>query len=355
MTNDKGILIKNIYYMLSYAFQVLKQTNYEKVSAEEFDNTGDLFAAILAKGVAQQLKQGLHRQYVTEHDALSVMRGRLDMPETIRNKVQRSQKLACEFDELSENNLMNQILKTTMYYLSRDKAVSNEQKYALKKVMPFFDGIKLLDPATIKWNMLQYNRNNRSYEMLMNICYFVLEGMLQTTESGEYKVAAFSDEQMNMLYERFVAEYYRQEFPKLSVYHSKTIPWALDDGINAMLPQMKSDTMISYKDKVLIIDTKYYAHTTVTHYGKSTIHTQNLYQIYAYVKNKDAEFRDKPHTVSGMLLYARTEDLIQPDQTYRMGGNRIDVETLDLNKDFSDIRQQLDGIAVDFFGVKHSI
>lgn len=36
MTNDKGILIKNIYYMLSYAFQVLKQTNYEKVAAEEF-------------------------------------------------------------------------------------------------------------------------------------------------------------------------------------------------------------------------------------------------------------------------------------------------------------------------------
>ena len=34
--NDKGILIKNIFYMLSYAFQVLKQTNYERLGAEEF-------------------------------------------------------------------------------------------------------------------------------------------------------------------------------------------------------------------------------------------------------------------------------------------------------------------------------
>ena len=37
MTNDKGILIKNIYYMLSYAFQILKQGDYEKVAAEKFD------------------------------------------------------------------------------------------------------------------------------------------------------------------------------------------------------------------------------------------------------------------------------------------------------------------------------
>ena len=57
MTNDKGILIKNIYYMLSYAFQILKQGDYEKVAAEKFDKINDLFAAILVKGVSRQLKQ----------------------------------------------------------------------------------------------------------------------------------------------------------------------------------------------------------------------------------------------------------------------------------------------------------
>ena len=29
MTIDKGIFIRNIYYMLTYAFQELKQNNYE--------------------------------------------------------------------------------------------------------------------------------------------------------------------------------------------------------------------------------------------------------------------------------------------------------------------------------------
>ena len=59
MTDDKGILIKNIYYMLTYAFQVLRQTNYDEVASEEFEKIQDLFAAILAKGVTKQLKQGL--------------------------------------------------------------------------------------------------------------------------------------------------------------------------------------------------------------------------------------------------------------------------------------------------------
>ena len=47
MIKDKSIFIKNIYYMLSYAFQILKQSNYDEVASEKFDNAQDLFAAIL--------------------------------------------------------------------------------------------------------------------------------------------------------------------------------------------------------------------------------------------------------------------------------------------------------------------
>ena len=33
-----NILIKNIYYMLTYAFKVLKQSNYEEIETEPFEN-----------------------------------------------------------------------------------------------------------------------------------------------------------------------------------------------------------------------------------------------------------------------------------------------------------------------------
>ena len=44
--------------MLAYAFQVLCQKNYREIASEEFQDVQDLFAAILARGIAQQLKQG---------------------------------------------------------------------------------------------------------------------------------------------------------------------------------------------------------------------------------------------------------------------------------------------------------
>ena len=61
--------------MLTYAFQVLKQSNYEEIASEEFENIEDLFAAILLKGISQQLKQGLHKEYITKWENLSVLGG----------------------------------------------------------------------------------------------------------------------------------------------------------------------------------------------------------------------------------------------------------------------------------------
>lgn len=76
MTNDRHILIKNIYYMLSYAFTVLNQSLDEKVDKEAFENIHNLFAAILSKGLGRQLKQGLYREYISVTDTMPLMRGK---------------------------------------------------------------------------------------------------------------------------------------------------------------------------------------------------------------------------------------------------------------------------------------
>ena len=351
MTDDKGIFIKNIYYMLSYAFKVLKQTNYESVASEEFENVQDLFAAILAKGIARQLKQGLYREYITQHETMSVMRGKLDMPETIRNRIQRKQKLACEFDELSENNLFNQILKTTMHYLIKDSGVSSEHKNELKKLNVFFDGVSLLEPSVIDWSRLHYQRNNKNYELLLNICYFVMDGMLQTTESGKFRMAAFSDEHMARLYEKFILEYYRQHHTYLNEARAAQVKWDLsddnDEKMIRFLPIMQTDIFLRMGEKILILDAKYYGKTMQSQFEKQTLHSGNVYQIFTYVKNQD---KNNTGNVSGVLLYAKTQEEITPDCMFNMGGNKIGAKTLDLNKEFKYISLQLDSIAEQFFG-----
>ena len=114
MIKDKSIFIKNIYYMLSYAFTTLNQGGYEDIATEEFENIHNLLAAILAKGIGRQLKQGLYREYLNQKETVTAVRGKIDIPGTIQNRLARRQVLTCEYDELSENNLLNQILKTTV-------------------------------------------------------------------------------------------------------------------------------------------------------------------------------------------------------------------------------------------------
>ena len=213
----------------------------------------------------------------------------------------------------------------------------------LKSLLPFFDGVDEVNPFTIRWNMLRYQRSNQTYKMLMNICFFVLDGMLMTDESGAYKMATFSDEHMNRLFEKFVLEYYKVHHKGVSA-NTEHIEWDIDLEKSSMidfLPAMKTDITLKKDNHVLIIDTKYYGSTLQYNFNRATIHSNNLYQVFSYVKNED---KCNTGEVEGMLLYAKTQEEISPDLDAVFGKNRIRVKTLDLTKEFMDIAKQLDCI-----------
>lgn len=336
--------------MLTYAYQTLKQKTYDKVAAEEFENVQDLFAAILDRGISQQLKQGLHKEYIDRHDDTTTLKGKLDFQGTIRHRLMHQQLLACEYDELSENNIFNQILKTTAIVLIRQKSVKTANKIALKKDMLMFNTVDELNPLTIPWGRLQYRRNNLTYKMLMNICYFVLNNLLISDEKGDYKVLTFTDEQMDKLFEKFVLEYYRYHYHRLKATPAE-VKWDLDEGVIDFLPAMKTDITLTDGVKTLIIDTKSYMHMMQENYGKTTFYSNNMYQIFTYVKNKDS---GNTGNVAGMLLYAKTKEDIVPDADFVVGGNKISVKTLDLNVEFEEIAEQLNGIADGWFGIMGS-
>ena len=335
------IPIQNIYYMLSYSFSVLNEQGYKSIATEKFDNIAELMAAILVKGIATQLKRGLQKEYIGRTEELSLLRGKIDVSESVKTQTMLKSQMVCSYDEFSVNGLMNRILKSTVYLLLKSD-ISAKRKKELKKLMVFFADVEL-DLNIVNWN-IQYNRTNQTYQMMISICYLVVKGLLQTNSYGNTKLMDFIDEQrMCYLYEKFILQYYKKEFPQLSVNASR-ISWQLDNGEDTLLPIMQSDISLQKDNTVLIIDAKYYSHTTQVKYDKHTLYSNNLYQIFTYVKNKDYEFRQQEHEVSGMLLYAKTDEDIQPDNVYQMSGNQISVKTLDLNLPFSDISRQLNDI-----------
>ena len=334
--------------MLSYAFQILNEQGYKNIATEQFNNTAELMAAILEKGIAIQLKRGLGKEYISQTEALSSLRGKIDIAESIKTQSMLRKQLICTYDEFSVNSIMNRIIKSTVELLLRSN-ISKQRKKNLGKLMVYFSEVDLIDLHTINWNV-QYNRNNQTYRMLISICYLVVKGLIQTQTDGITKLMDFLDEQrMCRLYEKFILEYYRREIRNQITANASQIPWQLDNDENSMLPVMQSDIMLQRDDRVLIIDAKYYEHSTQVQFDKHTLHSGNLYQIFTYVKNKEYELREKKHMVSGMLLYAKTDEEIYPNNVYQMSGNQITVRTLDLNLPFDEIARQLNIIAKSHF------
>lgn len=341
------IPIQNIYYMLSYAFRTLTKQGYREMSTEKFSNTADLMTEILIAGISQQLKRGLGRAYIEQMEDIPVIRGRVNITESVKRQTMINRKLSCVYDDFSVNNSKNRIIKPTALLLLRAD-VAKQRKSRLRKLLVYFDKVELIDLRTVDWN-IHYDRNNQTYRMLISICYLVVKGLLQIQADGKTKIMDFlDDQQMYHLYEKFILEYYKKEYPYIKTNASQ-IKWQLDDGMGYMLPNLLSDITLEYDNKVLIIDAKYYSHIMQNRYEKETIRSANMFQIFTYVKNKEAELKDKPHEVAGMLLYAQTDNGTQPDCCYQMSGNMINVKTLNLNCDFEDIRRQLDSIITDYF------
>ena len=331
--------------MLSYAFRVLNEARYQDIMAEEFENTADLMAAILAKGAAGQIKRGLGRDYVQLTERLSSPKGKIDISAAVKERAVLSRRLVCISDSYEENTYMNQILKSTAMKLVLSSDVKSERKKELKKVLFYFSDVDTISLNNIKWAGFQYTKSNATYRMLINICELVIKGLLLSDDDGKVRISKYiNDRQMYNLYEKFILEYYKKHYPELHASASQ-IEWDLDDGYGYLLPAMKSDIMLQFNGKITIIDAKYYSRMLQYNqmFQSATLHSSNIYQIFTYVKNKD---KKRDGSVSGVLLYAKTESEETLNQSYMMGGNKITVKSIDLGKDFSEIRGTLDDIAM---------
>lgn len=113
--NDK-IPIRNIYYMLSYAYQSLHLSEYRDMGTENFENTQELYAEILSIGIPVLIRGGLHKDYISFHDTSNVIKGKMDINSSIKRNSLLGKKMSIIYDEFSEDILLNQIMKATILY-----------------------------------------------------------------------------------------------------------------------------------------------------------------------------------------------------------------------------------------------
>lgn len=332
--------------MLAYVYSDFRFNTLDKINGENFNDIYNLFAEIIVRSLSYQLKRGLYKTYVNREDAIPVIRGRINMLKTFAER-QRNPNLAyCNFDEITENNPYNQVVKATLKYLIGSTIIEDSRKRSLMRILRSFGSVASINLRSFHFDHFSFDRNTQNYQMLINICKLIYENKIMTTEVGNYKLYTLSNDQMEKLYEKFVLAYYKRHHPETKP-RASCINWAIvkKESTTEILPTMKTDIMLSIGERTLIIDTKYYGETMNKYFDKNTIWPDHLRQIYTYVMEYD---KDKSGLVDGMLLYAKSTDgKALKGQMKKSSGNVIYFRTLDLNQNFEEIIKQLEALLID--------
>lgn len=344
MSNSPKIPIKNIYYMLCYAWNVLDQSDRILLGSEKFDNIYNLFGRIYINGTSSLIKRGLNRYYIQEKEAVSTIKGKINISDSIKEQTFLNGRMICQYDNFSEDIKLNQIVKTTINILVKSPSLDTALKNKLLRLRLYFSDINEVRLSKALFASLRYNRNNYHYRMLINISQLIYQGLITNEEENEFSFSDFvRDNQMAKLYEKFVLNFFRTHLDE-AIYnvHAPRLKWNLDEEICeedlSLLPEMRTDIVIENKVNTtqLIIDTKYYAQTLVSSNWTDIekVRTGHLFQILAYVNNSDFT-----GNVKGMLLYPTIEKEINAN--FPIMGKSIGIRTLNLDAEWEDISDRL--------------
>ena len=199
MSNNIKIPIKNIYYMLSYAWNIwniIDEDNNRKeiFGDEKFDNIYNVMAYILNMFLDKLIKRGFYKGYITLEEDLSVLKGKINFSKSIKRNTINYKKLVCSYNILSNDILFNQIIKSTLNKLINYKNIDNDILEKLIRLNHYFIKIKNINVNSRTFKSLKYNRNNMHYKIIINICKFIHKHLIVNKNSDEYSFIDFNEE-----------------------------------------------------------------------------------------------------------------------------------------------------------------
>ena len=350
---NKPIPIKNLFYMLCYAWNVLAVMDDVKVGSDDFDDAYNLLSRVFSYGIGKLIRSGFHRSYVETSEELSTLRGKISIQESINALSMQRKKLICSYDEYSTNDIFNQILKYTIDSLIKNPNVSSITKKELKKQDAFFSGIEAKAPTKENRQKLIFNRNNVTYKLLINIVVMLYDNTIVNEEDGQNTFKDFfRQEQMHKVFELFILNFYRLHLDK-KVYkvHAPKINWHIAENateiwggafdVDTDPGDRRTDIVVENNclNLQMIFDAKYYKNTFVTAYmnpDEQRTRTGHLNQVRGYLI--DSDFAGKK---IGALLYPMVNDDLKRGTVHPISGTPIIIKTINLNTEWRDIEQDL--------------
>jgi len=292
--------LNTFIYMLIYAYDI-KLSNEDIAScANSSHSIIEIFVQLFAKGLIEELKRGIYKEYETLQDNLTLLRGKYLINENIKHNFTHH-KIYCEYDEFSSNNALNQFFLYVVKYLQRFVY----DKKLLKQCEVILDEVEQVNIDITRLN-INFNRINHRYKLSYEIALLLLKKSIPLF-SPDYKSFAFLFD-MNTLFEAFIARMVKEQNSSAKIQNQIR----LNDL--TLKPDIITDN--------LIIDTKYKK--------LKNIKQRDKYQAFAYGINYQKDV---------ILLYPKhledvNKSLILGDEI------RVNLKIASINLDFDGSYQE---------------
>ena len=346
----KNIPILNVYYLLCYAWGRVQERDTARLATlGGLSTVQDLLGKVLAGGVNHLFRRGIDRGYVERREDLAGIRGKLAVSETAKRALRARARAACEFEELSVDILPNRILRSSLHgLLGRRVTLDRHVRADVRSAYRRLDGISRTRLRRNTFGQVQLGGNRRLYHFLLSVCRLLYESSLVDETTGRTAFRDFRRDEATMwaLFEEFVTGFYQREQRAYRVnpggrrVHWADAGWATDAD-RARIPVMNADVILESTERRIILDTKYYRDALARGRGRGTgkLHSASLYQLLAYLRNRQATRPDGPPH-EGILLYPQVGDeALRAD--IRLEGFRIQARTVNLDQDWRLIHEEM--------------
>ena len=345
------IPVRNIWLLLLYASEVFRQLDRIRRSGveENPDKLPDLLAEILTRAVERRLARNLSSGWRTRKKELDRVRGRVDLLRTESRRLLERGKVACRFDELTIDTPRNRLVRAALARLAaicgRPPLVSRCRSLAARLERL---GVEAEKPPRTEVSAFTFGRFDAGDRLMVAAAQLAFELALPNEEEGviDLNVPDRDIVWLRNLFERAVAGFYDVVLSPEGwrVKHRKKLFWPQSNatqGIESILPSMEADIVLEQSNfgRRLIVDTKFTSILTSGQFGKDTLRSGYIYQIYAYLRSQVHEDDLLSSRADGLLLHPSVGERV--DEAVRIQGHALRFATVDLAATAGEIRREL--------------
>ncbi len=315
---------KRLVHMLAVALDLKIETGQVTELDWQRDTLLEILIRIFCKKLTDAVRRGMPRRYILHEDDLTALRGSLNLSRQFTRHAANPSRLACKFDELSDDIALNRIMKATVVHLFRMSRTATTQQH-LRELAFVYADISTVSVAALKWDEVVIDRTNRAWQELFGMAQLFLHNRFQTTSAGSGQGTALLFE-MNTLFEEYVGRLIRRALAgteyQVALQGGRLFCLTSIDDDRTVF-QTKPDILIRHAGRVVhVIDTKWKRISSRIDDRKQGISQSDVYQMMAY-----AHLYKAPRLT---LLYPHHEEL-SPEEgvqaQFRISGQETILET----------------------------